>query len=243
MAKCERKGTEPVSLLGAILPESVRWAEAPLPAAADQAGLLPAAEAGLFPEELAYLSRAAVKRRTEFAGVRVCARKALADLGLPPAPILPGPTREPGWPSGVRGSMTHCEGYCAAAVARAEDVLSVGIDAEPNRPLPDGVLGEVTLPAERVALAALAELNPAVHWETLLFSAKESVYKAWFPLARRWLGFEQAQLVIEPDGRFEARLLLAQDELGELVPGRFPGRWAAADGLLVTAIVLAPSPT
>ena len=60
----------------------------------------------------------------------------------------PGAKREPLWPAGVVGSITHCDGYRAAAVARATDLATVGIDAEPHEPLPDGVLAAIALPAE-----------------------------------------------------------------------------------------------
>ncbi|MGH3325491.1 MAG: 4'-phosphopantetheinyl transferase family protein, partial [Streptomyces sp.] len=102
----------------------------------------------LYEEELALLGKAVPKRRREFATVRVCARRALSGLGRPPAPLLPGTRNAPVWPAGVVGSMTHCDGYRAAAVARVSDLMALGIDAEPNLPLPEGVLGSIALPAE-----------------------------------------------------------------------------------------------
>jgi 4'-phosphopantetheinyl transferase EntD len=56
----------------------------------------------------------------------------------------------------------------------------------------------IALDAERVRLGQLAAVMPCVCWDRLLFSAKESVYKTWFPLARRWLGFESADILIDP---------------------------------------------
>ncbi|CAO5237865.1 4'-phosphopantetheinyl transferase family protein [Frankia sp. AgKG'84/4] len=152
----------------------------------------------LFPEESALLAKAVDKRRREFTTARVCAHRALRTLGLPPAPILPGPRGAPSWPDGVVGSITHCAGYRAAAVARASELCTIGIDAEPNEANPQGVTQEITVAAERGWLAAHLAARPAVRWDRLLFSAKESVYKAWFPLAQRWLGFEDAELVIDP---------------------------------------------
>ena len=95
----------------------------------------------------------------------------------------------------------------------------------------------MSLPAERARLAALAGEWPAVCWDRLLFSAKESVYKAWFPLTGRWLGFEDADVTITPDGTFTARLLT---ELTGTQPPRvsFDGRWLARDGLVLTAITV-----
>jgi 4'-phosphopantetheinyl transferase EntD len=93
--------------------------------------------------------------------------------------------------------------------------------------------------AEQARIAALAAARPEVAWDRLLFSAKESVYKAWFPLARRWLGFEDADITINPeDGTFDARLLVAAPEVGGLPLAGFTGRWLACDGLILTAITV-----
>jgi 4'-phosphopantetheinyl transferase EntD len=193
----------------------------------------------LFPAEEAAVARAVDKRRREFTTVRACARDALARLGVPAAPILPGPRGAPQWPAGIVGSMTHCAGYRAAAVARASDLVTLGLDAEPHDVLPEGVLEHVSLPAERERLALLAAQRPEVCWDRLLFSAKESVYKAWFPLTQRWLGFEEADLTIDPvAGTFDARLLVPGPVVaGSPLPG-FSGRWLVGRGLVVTAIAV-----
>ncbi|WP_374109112.1 4'-phosphopantetheinyl transferase [Streptomyces sp. CC228A] len=188
---------------------------------------------GSEPQEV---SRAVPQRRREFTTTRWCARRALSGLGFGPVPIPRGERGAPCWPDGVVGSLTHCEGYRAAAVARAGEVLSLGIDAEPHAPLPGDVLGAVSLPAERRRLAELAADRPAVHWDRLLFSMKESVYKTWFPLAGRWLDFDEADITIGADGTFHAELLAAHPR----VPADgFTGRWHVDRGLLVTAVVLA----
>jgi 4'-phosphopantetheinyl transferase EntD len=194
----------------------------------------------LFPEEERHVARAVAVRRREFGTVRTLARTALARLGGPHVPLLPGERGAPVWPDGFTGSMTHCTGYRAAAVARTHELASVGIDAEPNEPLPDpGILSMITLPEERPHLAELAALRPEVCWERLLFSAKESVYKAWFPLTRLWLDFEEAHLTFDPAaGTFTARLLVP----GPVVDGTridtFTGHWLTHDGLLATAIAV-----
>jgi len=146
--------------------------------------------AKLFPEEELVIDRAVEKRRREFTTARVCARAALQGLGYPAAPILNGERGEPLWPEGVVGSITHCQGYRACAVARSSEIVTLGIDAEPHEALPDGLLGDIARPEERPWLRRHEAELPDVHWDRLLFSAKESVYKEWFPLAKRWLGFE-----------------------------------------------------
>jgi 4'-phosphopantetheinyl transferase EntD len=191
--------------------------------------------------ELKAVGNAVHKRLREFTTARACARDALARLGTPADGVPTGPRGEPIWPAGVVGSITHCAGYRAAAVARSSDVASVGIDAEPNAPLPDGLLPDVAGPREVTALRALAARDPSVHWDRLLFSAKESVYKAWFPLTGRWLGFEDAELAIDlPARTFEARLPAeARTASGRPLTG-FSGRWLCGDGLVLTAVTTPP---
>lgn len=206
---------------------------------ADARGPLP--DERLLPGEEELVAKAVPKRREEFTTARTCARIALGRLGVPPVPLLSGPKREPLWPAGVVGSLTHCAGYRAAAVARAADVASIGIDAEPHEALPDGILKHVSLPAEREMLAALP---PGPHWDRLLFSAKESVYKTWFPLAQRWLGFEEARLEFRPGpdpdrGGFTAELLAeGMPPVGGQPVTVLSGRYGVSGGLLVTAITL-----
>lgn len=196
-------------------------------------------DAVLFPEEEAVISRAVEKRRREFRTVRHCARLALGELGIPPVAVLPGERREPLWPPGIVGSMTHCAGYRAAAVARERDLLSLGIDAEPHEPLPGGVLDAIALDEEKTMLADLATVWPVCCWDRLLFCAKETVYKAWFPLTHRWLGFQDAAIRIDPaEHTFSARLLVTGSTVSGDPLTRFNGRWMIDNGLVLTAISL-----
>lgn len=196
-------------------------------------------DAPLFPEEEEVVARAVEARRLAFATARLCARRALGQLGLPPAAIPRGERGAPVWPDGVAGSITHCDGYRASAVAWSRDIATVGIDAEPNGPIKPVVLEKIALPEEREWLLGQAAADPSVSWDRLLFSAKESVYKAWFPLARRWLGFEDATIEIDPaGGTFAARLLVPGPEVDGAPLTGFSGRWLARDGLVVTAIAM-----
>ncbi|MFE7570100.1 4'-phosphopantetheinyl transferase [Streptomyces sp. NPDC057539] len=202
-----------------ILPPGVRSAEA----------FDDLAPAPLFPEEAALMTGRRQRRRAQFATARACARRALAELGLPPAPILPGAGGAPRWPDGVVGSITHCDGYRAAVAARATDVSALGIDAEPAGPLPRGVLGLISSATERAALERLGAEAPGVCWDRLLFSAKESVYKAWFPATGLWLGFRDAEVRLAPTGTFTATLRPAT-ALG------FEGRWLLRADLVLTMV-------
>lgn len=194
----------------------------------------------MFPEEWELVAKAVPQRQKEFGTVRGCARNALAELGFAPAPLLPGPHREPQWPAGIVGAMTHCTGYRAAAVARSAEVRTIGLDAEPHLPVNDpGVVDLVTRPAERAQLTRLAAVQPEVCWDRLIFSAKESVYKAWYPLTRRWLDFQEAELTFDPtNATFTARLLVPGPVLDGREVTEFHGRWLIGSGLVVTAIAM-----
>ena len=194
------------------------------------------------PEEEPLIARSVAKRRNEFITARHCARIALGELGLPPVPILKGEKGEPCWPDGVVGSLTHCTGYRGAVVGRDGAVRSVGIDAEPHDELPRGVLDAISLRQERSEIPQ--QLPAGLHWDRILFCAKEATYKAWFPLTKRWLGFEDAHITFEADdpgsatGDFVSRILIDPDAVSGPPLTALRGRWLVDRGLVLTAIVL-----
>jgi 4'-phosphopantetheinyl transferase EntD len=190
-------------------------------------------ETVLLPEERQLVATAVEKRWREFAAGRNCARRALTGLGWPDFPVLSGANREPLWPPGVLGSITHCQGYCAAAAARVGGIRGLGIDAEVNARLPDGVVDLVFTPRERRSLAEA----PGLSLPALVFSAKESVYKAWFPIAGCWLGYQDAEIDFDiAASRFNVRLLPSAP-LDDL-PARlaFAGRFAASEAHVFTVV-------
>ncbi|MDT0616060.1 4'-phosphopantetheinyl transferase family protein [Streptomyces lancefieldiae] len=221
-------------MIESLLPSGVHWAEA--------FGDLP--EATLLPEEEVLVENAVPRRRRECVTVRHLARQALGRMGHAPVPLLRGEQGAPLWPKGVIGSITHCEGYRAVVVAERARLWSVGIDAEPHAPLPDDVLDVISLPPERDHLAELQRRKPRISWDCLLFSAKEAVYKTWFPLTRTWLEFKEARLVFHPqEASFSAVVLPAGRDAaraagvpGAYVPRGFTGRWAVEAGFAVTAV-------
>ncbi|MFG2619454.1 4'-phosphopantetheinyl transferase [Streptomyces sp. NPDC048507] len=197
----------------------------------------------LHPQEAALVARSVERRRLEFATARHCAHQALDALGAPWAPLLATPRGLPVWPGGVRGAITHTTGYHAAAVAHGSRVAALGIDAEPDRPLPRGVLASIALPQEITQVGELAARHPSLNWDKLLFSAKESVYKAWFPQTSLALSFEDALIRIDPVRRtFSARVL--PPALVRAHPGlsSFAGRWTARAGTVLTAITVDAAP-
>lgn len=229
MSQSSQLALSPVQLLPALLPPVVRTSER-----RDDGEPV-----DVYPEEQAYVADAVESRRREFATVRLCARDALAQLGGPTVAIPPAADRSPRWPPGFVGSMTHCEGFRGAAVARDADILGVGIDAEPDSPLPAELHAMVASPQELAALRALRLTGHLLNWERLLFSCKESVFKAWYPLTRRWLNFDDAEVSIDlARHTFTAQLRVWGPEMAGKQLGELYGAWTARDGLLITATVI-----
>jgi 4'-phosphopantetheinyl transferase EntD len=222
------------ALISSVLPDDpANLASAEL--YSDPPGLTP------LPEEEPLIAKSVAKRRNEFITARHCARMALQKLGEQPVPILKGDKGEPCWPHGIVGSLTHTQGFRGAVVGRESAVRSVGIDAEPHDVLPDGVLDAVTIAEERHEIAALPV---GLYWDRILFCAKEATYKAWFPLTRRWLGFEDAHVVFDidpPDGTtgdFVSKILVDGAALSGPPLTALRGRWRVDRELVLTAIVL-----
>jgi 4'-phosphopantetheinyl transferase EntD len=195
----------------------------------------------VMPEERAHVSGAVPKRRTEFEQGRTCARRALRRLGIEGWPLLPGPKREPRWPPGVVGAITHTDGYVAAAVVRRPAGWGLGIDAEQRVPLSDGVGALVCTDDERRWCRERA--GSGVPWEAVVFSAKESIFKAWFPLTGRWLDYLDADIELDPadDGATGAfRVLDLRAGAGGPGPADYRGRFVVTRHLVLTTAVVEP---
>ncbi len=197
-------------------------------------------------EEQQLIDGVSSQRRREFTTGRHCAHLALTDLGWPAHSILIGSRGEPRWPEGVIGSITHCRGYRAAAVAPRAVCDGLGIDAEPHRRLPRRLEELIATPAELRQLAALRQQYPTTAWDRLLFSCKEAVYKVWYPQTGQPLGFHQAHIAIDPTTQTFTTLIdpkTARVAYDGRLHGEILGRWSTTPELiLVTATLPTPSP-
>jgi enterobactin synthetase component D len=189
------------------------------------------------------LGGAVPKRIAEFIAGRRCAARALAwfDPALAEVEIRIGEAREPVWPPGWVGAITHSARIAAAAVAPSSVLVGVGIDTEDF--LSDAALDDVLQAAVSEgeiarATAAAAGWDDERALATLIFSAKESLFKCVYPLVQRFLDFDQAALEdLDPaTGTFRLRL---RRDAGVLRSGQlFCGTFAFAYGGVHTAIEL-----
>ncbi|RVQ56040.1 4'-phosphopantetheinyl transferase superfamily protein [Sinorhizobium meliloti] len=191
-----------------------------------------------------FLARTVRKRQIEFLAGRYCAREALRCCVPEHAdtPIGVGPNREPLWPSGIVGAITHTADFASVAVARISDARALGLDCE-------RIMDEATAREVQDSLARPAELQALLRvtgWSvrellTMVFSAKESLFKALYPQVCRYFDFLDVSLeeVDSVRGIFRGRLwtTLAPDlPVGHPVEGRFERR----AGEICTAVMLPP---
>jgi 4'-phosphopantetheinyl transferase EntD len=119
-------------------------------------------------------------------------------------------------------------------------VLAIGIDAERDARLSDGVWAQVAHGSERdLRGAATSSARAGPHLDAVLFSAKEAVYKAWFPLAGRWLGFDDVELSLDlANAEFRAKLLVPGPVVDGASLSEFRGRWAVEEGVICAAVIV-----
>jgi 4'-phosphopantetheinyl transferase EntD len=146
------------------------------------------------------VARSIDKRKREFATGRRLARTALATLGIGEVELLNGPDRAPRWPVGVHGSISHCDRRAVVAVTRAEHG-TLGVDVEHRDELKRELWKTVFLPREIAELDAHFDATMRGRMALVLFSAKESLYKAQYPRTTTYMGFHELHVALEPDPR------------------------------------------
>ncbi len=151
----------------------------------------------LYPLEAAACARFAPKRLAEYAAGRLCARRALAELGITGFPLVANADRSPRWPSTVVGSITHTDRFCAAVVAAAHVYGGIGIDAETIGRITPQIRSLIFTARENELLDALDDAERA-QASTIVFSAKEAFYKCQYAVTRAWRDFHDVWVELLP---------------------------------------------
>ena len=158
------------------------------------------------------LERMGDVRRAEYSSGRRVARCALGLLGFADQPVS-AHGRIPVWPPGVVGSITHSRTLALAIVARADGMRGVGVDLERERRVDERIAARVLVPREREQLAEQ-------DWRTMLFAAKEAVYKAVNPLVGEYLEFADVEISAEADGTYRAAMTRPGESQATVEAGR-----------------------
>lgn len=190
--------------------------------------------AALFHVEQRAICNAVAHRQQEFAAGRLAAHQAQGALGLKAQAVPMAAGRAPVWPVGLCGSISHAGGVAAAAVGKRDTWAALGLDIEEDAELPAEIIDTVLLPAEQTWLARQADAGQLAR---VIFSIKEAVYKAQFPLSQQLIGFEALEVALgPPQGRFEARF---QQHCPPFARGeRLSGRFARHGGLILSALAI-----
>ncbi len=183
----------------------------------------------LDPQELAEIQPMAERRQFEFASGRYCAHVAQKMLGLSPQPIL-RKRRAPLWPETFIGSITHSDLIAGAVVSTA--LRGVGLDIEAAGRVEEELYRVLFNKAEQAQISA-ADFDAA----TVLFSAKEAGYKAINPIGQKFIGFLEAEIILQPaDQTFTIRYLGDHEPNRALESGY--GFWREHDGQIMTVFVI-----
>jgi 4'-phosphopantetheinyl transferase EntD len=200
--------------------------------------------ATLLPEEAAFVQKAVLKRRQEFAAGRACARLALSEFGVANSAIFAAPDRQPIWPPAFTGSITHTGGFCAAVVAQRHVIRSLGIDTETVGDVGRDLWTTICNDAElRWLLDSSADSQ--IEAATLVFSAKEALYKCQYPLTGEWLDFHDLEVTVSeagigPGGDFSIRAVRPV-AFERFAPLPMRGRYLLHDRYITAAIAVLPS--
>jgi 4'-phosphopantetheinyl transferase EntD len=152
------------------------------------------------------LGPAVLKRKHEFRAGRAYARAALSVLGVEPCCIPVGAQRQPVWPPGIVGSITHSDIISFAIAARSVDFRALGIDVEQDTVLDPDLIALVCRPEERERAGGKG--TSGVDKAKLLFVIKEAVFKAYFPATGAFLEFQDVSATIDMhDQSFHAELV------------------------------------
>ena len=182
----------------------------------------------LFDKEQAELTRMALKRQAGFSSGRWCAHQAQAQLALTPQAVGRA-KRAPVWPDGVHGSITHTERIAAAVVSLDRHV---GIDLERLNRLHEGLYKTLFTENEKAALSHAGQ-----HADSIMFSAKESGYKAVYPLGHQFIGFHEAEISLNQNEQTFSIRYLGDHKPNEAL-NRGQGYWQIADAHVLTLFVI-----
>ncbi|MCG7494058.1 4'-phosphopantetheinyl transferase [Thalassobius sp. Cn5-15] len=185
------------------------------------------------PEQPA-VTNAIPKRQIEFAAGRAAARMALADINMPPQAIPQAADRSPVWPAGIMGSISHCANLCVAVACPMSVWRAVGVDIENTAPLEKEAWSIILTSREQRALVQLPFWRRAQQVK-VLFSIKEAVYKAQYPLTHQLCDFQALDVTLDGD-RFAARF---NQQLGSFQTGFVAtGRYVQTDRWVISACTL-----
>lgn len=187
------------------------------------------------------LSTAVTKRKAEFVAGRYCVQLALKRMGEDSGQAIGiSEKRAPLWPEGLIGSITHSKGFASAALASAQWIRGIGIDSERliAEKTANNVASHILIPTETYEKNC-GLVSSARQYLTLIFSAKESIFKCLFPLVEQYFDFRDAEISLNPQDPGKFRFRLRKHLTGEFRDGYIgAGQYTLAGNFVHTAVVM-----
>jgi len=147
----------------------------------------------LLPNEKLLTTNFAEKRIKDFSTGRYCARKAMEHIGYESSEILMGANKQPVWPNGLVGSISHTVALTGAIVGFSSQIKAIGLDIENIGKINSDMWPLLYTENEQIFLNSLPPGQVSVY-TTLFFSFKESFYKMQYPLTNTFLEFNDVEI-------------------------------------------------
>lgn len=188
-------------------------------------------------DEIKLIQNAPKSRQLEFLNGRNNAHLALQTLQFnSPKAILIGKNREPLWPISIVGSITHCEGYCAAVVAYKKNIIGVGIDAELNSNLSDKLTLTTQTINEINKNKSLVSMNKNICVNKLIFSAKESAFKFIHSFIQEYINFNVIEISLNFDTKSFSIIFIKQTLIAKFKNSKLIGKFDYNETHIVTCV-------
>ncbi len=199
-------------------------------------------ETPLVAAEEALIARAVDKRKREFRAGRHSAHSLFDRLNISCTELLKGQQREPAWPQDWVGSISHTDGFCGLVLAAKSRFQSIGFDVEQATPLKEEIFTMICRPEELDHIAALqlksGQKFASVPFDKLVFSAKESVHKTYFPLNYHTLDFLDARIEFEPEEQAFSAWIINPEPTPKKPILKLKGRYCVDSERVATLITL-----
>lgn len=177
-------------------------------------------------------SNFATKRKESFLAGRYCAKSALKKLGLEVSTIEHDEEGRPCWPAGFCGSISHSKGTAIAVISNTH--ISVGLDIEKiiEKERLDRIQRIFITTQEVELFSKDPEFNGS-----LIFSAKEALFKLINPLCHEFFGFSDAHMIEISSENFKIEL---HSQKNKVAPFNkiYSGKHWMIDNQVVTLLVI-----
>lgn len=184
------------------------------------------------------IKKSVPKRQAEYLAGRFMAQKALEKLGIVQTDIPIGEHRCPKWPTGINAAISHSNNTALCIAVKKSNHQYVGIDVEPV--LSWNTITKITnsiINNNETQMLLSNTLNYKITF-SIVFSAKEALFKALYPNVGYYFDFNAAEVINICSHSNQFKIKLTQDLTSILAKGsEFDGYYTIRDGIVTTYII------